>query len=147
MTKVAEECFVDSNVLLAGCDESRDFHSRAVRLLEEGLSGKRSLFASGQVVREFLVVATRPVEANGLGMGPGDALSNVAEFSRCVRLLEEGDAVNQRLRELVRKHRLRGKRIHDANIVATMVAHGLTRLATANEADFKTFRDVIEVFD
>lgn len=42
-----------------------------------------------QVIREYLVVATRPVIANGLGMLLGDALENVREFRKTIRLLPE----------------------------------------------------------
>ncbi len=40
----ADPCFIDTNVLLAACDESREAHRRSLELLEDGLSGKRSLF-------------------------------------------------------------------------------------------------------
>ena len=46
------------------------------------------------------------------------------------------------LRDLVRRYQVRGKRIHDANIVATMMTHGVSRLATYNVKDFD-FREVI----
>ena len=141
MTAV-ETCFLDTNVLLSACDESRPAHERSSRLLEEALAGRRSLYASGQVFREFLVVATRPVEANGLGMSAGDALANVTEFSRCIRLLDETEEVSRRLRNLVRQHKLQGKRIHDANIAATLLAHGLDRLVTDNPADYKVFTQI-----
>ena len=39
----------------------------------------------------------------------------------------------------------RGKQVHDANIVATMRANGLKRLATFNVADFARFEDEIAV--
>jgi predicted nucleic acid-binding protein len=35
--------------------------------------------------------------------------------------------------------------VHDANIVATMRAHGIDRLATLNAADFKRFEDEISL--
>jgi predicted nucleic acid-binding protein len=38
-----------------------------------------------------------------------------------------------------------GRQIHDANIVATMLAHEITRLATFNLADFRRFADCIEL--
>jgi predicted nucleic acid-binding protein len=38
-----------------------------------------------------------------------------------------------------------GKQVHDANLVATMLAHGETRLLTVNAADFQRFAAVIEV--
>ena len=38
-----------------------------------------------------------------------------------------------------------GKQIHDANVVATMPAHGESRLLTFNAADFRRSADYIEL--
>ena len=38
--------------------------------------------------------------------------------------------------------RCTGKKLHDANIVATMQEHGLTRLVTGNPADFRWFEGI-----
>ena len=38
-----------------------------------------------------------------------------------------------------------GRQIHDANIVATMLAHGERRLLTFNAADFRRYGDRIEL--
>ena len=38
-----------------------------------------------------------------------------------------------------------GRQVHDANIVATMLAHGENRLLTFNGADFRRFVRLIEV--
>ena len=46
-----------------------------------------------------------------------------------------------------REATVRGKRIHDANLVATMLAHGIRVLVTLNPADFAPFADKIEVRD
>ena len=111
-------------------------------LLNRAMSGELSLYASRQVIREYLVVATRPMDANGLGLDTAEALANVEEFSRCVGLLEETAEVSRALRQLLGHHRLKGKRIHDANIAATMLAHGLKQLATDNAADFEAFPEI-----
>jgi predicted nucleic acid-binding protein len=36
-----------------------------------------------------------------------------------------------------------GKQVHDANVVATMLTHGITRLLTFNTGDFSRFADII----
>ncbi len=71
--------FVDTNVLLTATDDSRELHSEATQLLAVSSQDLR-LAASGQVVREYLVVATRPIENNGLGLDVQDAEANVNEF-------------------------------------------------------------------
>ncbi len=135
-------CFVDTNVLLAGTDESRSHHAAALAFLETGVAGEQRLFASGQIFREYLVVGTRPVEANGLGLTPAAALANIREFQSCVQPLDENKDVAERLLGLVSTHQLKGKRIHDANIVATMRAHGLARVRTNNPEDFAPFEGI-----
>ena len=141
--------FVDTNVLLTATDESRPHHRDAGRLLgESGLHGLH-LAASGQVLREYLVVATRPLDANGLGLRVRDATANVSEFLRCVQLYDETEEVAGRLRRLGLTCGLHGKRLHDANIVATMSAHGIRVLVTQNPGDFAPFDeiDVVTVAD
>ena len=134
--------FVDTNVLLTATDESRPQHQDAGRLLNE--SGHRGLHlaASGQILREYLVVATRPLETNGLGLQVRDATANVTEFLRCIHLYDETEEVARRLRQLGLSYGLRGKRLHDANIVATMSIHGIRALVTQNPGDFATFDEI-----
>ncbi|MFP4069131.1 MAG: type II toxin-antitoxin system VapC family toxin [Verrucomicrobiota bacterium] len=137
-----KRCFVDTNVFLAATDRDRPDHTHAIDFLESGLRGEARLFANGQVFREYLVVATRPVPDNGLGLTASDALSNLQAFAQGVQLLEENQAVSRQLQRLVEKFEVSGKRIHDANIVATMRENGLAQLKTFNQDDFSDFPDI-----
>ncbi len=138
----AETCFLDTNILLTATDESRDHHGAARRLIASGLAGGERMATSGQVLREYLVVATRPVDRNGLGLPVAAALANVEQFTRRLMFCDETEAVSKRLRELVRAHRIEGKAVHDANIVATMSARGIRVLVTGNPDDFARFPEV-----
>lgn len=51
-------------------------------------------------------------------------------------MLEEPPAVVDLWLDIVAAHELKGKRVHDAHLVATMKASGVTRLLTFNKADF-----------
>ena len=140
--KVGDLLFIDTNVLLTATDESRPHHDAARRLITQ--SDRHSLHpaVSGQILREYLVVATRPVSANGLGLDTRDAIRNVKAFLRYVRLYDETEATAARLRRLGLEHHLRGKRFHDANIAATMSVHGIRALVTDNVRDFASFADI-----
>ena len=142
MTTVGDTLFVDTNVLLTATDESRPLHREATRLLTGNVVQGLSLAVSGQVLREYLVVATRPVDVNGLGLGIEDAASNVNQFLRSLNMYSETEEVAGRLRQLALTHDLHGKRLHDANIVATMGVHGISALVTQNPDDFTPFQDV-----
>jgi hypothetical protein len=105
------------------------------------------LAASTQVFREYLVVATRPVEVNGMGLGLDEALANLSVFRGRMRLLLENEQAWDRLRTLLSKYGCLGKQIHDANLVATSLASGIARLVTANVEDFRRFKPEIEIID
>lgn len=131
--------FVDTNVFLAATDTNRDAHADAKKFLKDAVTGGWRAFATSQVSREYWVVATRPVEDNGLGLSPDDALHNTAAFQRMVQLLPEDRETHERLAGLVRSHELKGKRIHDANLIAVMAVNGLRRIKTYNPRDFRLF--------
>ena len=145
MMMAGNQLFVDTNILLTATDESRPLHSAATQILGGSFGQDLRLGASGQVLREYLVVATRPAEVNGLGLSVRDALANVDEFARHLDLYDETVAVSTRLRQLALDHDLRGKRLHDANIVATMAVHGISTLLTQNGSDFAPFGDIATV--
>ena len=48
----------------------------------------------------------------------------VTAFADRFAMLEDGPAVWNRLAELSRRYAFAGRQVHDANIVATMLAHG-----------------------
>ncbi len=134
--------FLDTNVLLTATDESRSQHREATRLLSNSGSSSIRLAASGQILREYLVVTSRPIDANGLGLNVRDSVANVNEFLRRLQLFDETQEVAQRLRQLALKYGIRGKRLHDANIVATMATHGIRTLVTENHDDFLRFDEI-----
>lgn len=137
-----ERFFVDTNILLTASVRGRPDHGICLGLLRASFKGCLSLFANGQVIREYLVVATRPLANNGLELSSQKALENVDRLRSCVSLLPEDRVVMSLLRDLVQKHALQGKRIHDANLAATMRANNLRSLLTLNGADFEAITEI-----
>jgi predicted nucleic acid-binding protein len=43
---------------------------------------------------------------------------------------------------LVKAHDIKGKKVHDARLVAVMQAHGVAHLLTFNAGDFKSFTSI-----
>jgi len=58
---------------------------------------------------------------------------------------DETDLVTTQLLSLLAAHPTGGKQVHDANIVATMLAFDIDALLTHNVEDFKRFSNVITV--
>ncbi len=140
--KVGEIVFLDTNVLLSATDESRSSHKDAKMILKSASFSGCHFGISGQIIREYLVVATRPVDVNGLGLDTDSAVNNVDEIRKRTVFYGETESVATSLRSLARDHALAGKRIHDANVVATMVAHNISKLITDNGSDFSPFQEI-----
>ena len=138
----AEPYFVDTNVFIAASDPDRPDHEQAIRILQAGLDGNVILLLSGQVLREYRVVVTRPAKVNGLGLSSKAAGENIESFLGLAGFLEEDKQVHERLHLLASQLGLKGKRIHDANIAATVLRHGFYQILTSNPGDFKAFGEI-----
>jgi predicted nucleic acid-binding protein len=130
---------LDTNVLLAATDEGRAQHDQALGIVNDWPGRGTTLYTSGQIMREYLAVATRPAEQNGLGLTLADALANVRAFRARTSLLAEDGKVADRLLALLDDVACGGRQIHDANLVATMLVHGIDTIVTINLADFTRF--------
>ena len=130
---------LDTNVLLAATDEGRAQHDQALGIVNDWPGRGTTLYTSGQIMREYLAVATRPAEQNGLGMTLADTLANVRAFRARTSLLAEDGKVADRLLALLDDVACGGRQIHDANVVATMLVHGIDTIVTINLVDFTRF--------
>jgi predicted nucleic acid-binding protein len=135
--------FVDTNVLVYATATSAPFHDRARAALVR-LAADEPLSISRQILREYVAVMTRP-QTWGRALGLGEAMTDAAVFERRFTILEDGLPVWDQLMDLSRRYSFGGRQVHDANVVATMLAHGERRLLTFNEADFRRFAPLIEI--
>jgi predicted nucleic acid-binding protein len=95
-------------------------------------------------VAEYLAVLSRP-QSFTAPVSIGHLLADVVKFQNDFQIAEDGPAVTAHLLSLLGTVACAGRQIHDANIVATMLAHGITKLLTHNVADFSRFAPHITV--
>ena len=98
------------------------------------------------MIREYLAVVTQP-QTWPVAITREDALDDVSRLIGSFEILEDGPLVTESLVGLCREIPVGGRQIHDANIAATMLAHGEHRLLTFNAADFRRYGDRIELVD
>lgn len=137
-----DHVLVDTNVLLSASDSGRPTHAAAVEVLQGWPAQGITLYTCGQILREYLVVATRPVRVNGLGLAAADALANADTLADRLRFLEETRLAYVRCRQLVEETGSGGKQIHDANIAATGLTYGIDAVVTFNTSDFERFPEL-----
>lgn len=129
-------CLLDTNILLYVSNPGSPEHAAAKAAVARLLAAGGRLAVAPQVLFELWSVATRPVAANGLGWSVAQARAEVEVIRSRFLVLEEPRAVVDLWLDIVARHGLKGKRIHDAHLLATMKANAITRLLTFNAADF-----------
>jgi predicted nucleic acid-binding protein len=131
----AEPVFVDTNVLIYATRLLAAQHAAAQAALARHEDNGSVMWVSPQVLREYLAAVTRP-QATSPALAMTTAIADVAE---------ERPGVLDRLLDLLAVQRGGGRQVHDANIVATMLEHGIRRLLTFNTADFRRFAPIIDI--
>jgi predicted nucleic acid-binding protein len=130
---------IDTNALLRTLQVRHPEYeviARAIGLLPA--QGRR-LHVVPQNLVELWVVATRPVEQNGLGLTPAQAAAELDRIKGMFVLLPETAAIYPAWEALVVKHAVSGKPSHDARLVAAMQVHGLTAVLTFDKTGFSRF--------
>src|ERR1700676_1833464 len=136
---------VDTNVLLRFIQPSHHMHSAAVSVVSLLRTREEILCVVPQVLYEFWVVATRPVQSNGLGMSAAKADGDMAKIMQRFRLIRDERAIFEPWRRLVTQYQVLGKNAHDARLVAAMQRHGITHIVSFNGDDFKRYPGVTAI--
>ena len=136
--------FIDTNILVNSRILEAPDHGTARAQLERAFQDPGPVRISRQVIREYLSVVTRP-QTWPIAITREDALDDVNRLISNFEILEDGPGVTELLTALCREVAVGGRQIHDANIVATMLAYGERRLLTFNTADFRRYGDRIEL--
>jgi predicted nucleic acid-binding protein len=132
-------CLLDSNILLR-ISRRDDPHYNDIRtsLVSYRRRAIRLCYTS-QVLGEFWNVSTRPKDKNGLGLSVAETDILTQEIESDFEFLPDSQAVHERWRSLLVKYEIKGVRVHDARLAASMYIHGVAELLTINVRDFARF--------
>jgi predicted nucleic acid-binding protein len=130
---------VDTNVLLRSAQPSHSLHQSAVASVANLRLANEALCLVPQVLYEYWVVATRPVDENGLGMSARETEVDLAKLMQRFRFFRDERAIFEPWHKLVVQHQVLGKNGHDARLVAAMQRHSLTHILTFNGDHFKRY--------
>ena len=120
------------------------WHSPATTTLADVRKAGTTLVISPQVVREYVAVATRP---GVLDPVPplADLLANVANLLATCRVVDDTRTVSEPLVTLLAAVPAAQRRVHDANLVATMLTWGVQQLLTHNTQHFAPYAHLIVI--
>lgn len=137
-----DRVFLDTNILLEATDQGRRFHTQATGVLRDFAKRRWSLHCNAQVLREYLVVATRPESANGLGLTVSDAVANIRQFRRKVALVLEPAVCIDTLLTWAERHGMCGMKLHDLQILVAAYHGSMDALLTGNTKDFPVIEEL-----
>jgi predicted nucleic acid-binding protein len=135
---------VDTNVLLRQTQPNHEHHDAAIESVARLLAGGETLYFTPQNISEFWNVLTRPVANNGLGFSVSQAFAELEKVEDTLTLLPDSPATYAEWKRLVIKYGVMGTKVHDTRLVAAMNVHGIGRILSFNDADFRRY-DEIEV--
>lgn len=119
-------------------------HEAALKALRDAHQARRPLWISRQVLREFIAARTRP-QTFAQPSTPEVVIERVRYPEERFAAADDTDAVTGQLVKLLGDFKIGGKQVHDANIVATMLACGIPCLLIHNVRDFERFAEVIRI--
>lgn len=128
---------VDTNVLVRLAVSADPRHLTVRRAVD--VLASEGLYVASQNFVEFWNVATRPVESNGLGQTPIAADQSLRTLEQAFPRLPESAEAYDRWRDLVVHFGISGVKVHDARLVALMLANDIATILTFNVTDFRRF--------
>jgi predicted nucleic acid-binding protein len=134
---------IDTNILVRSVQKAHPLMRTARNALRLLYERGDELYVSPQVVGEFWNVCTRPVAQNGLGNAISATDRLTARIETFFPVLPDSPETFNAWRRLLVEYEVKGAKVHDARIVASMLAHAVTGLLTFNVSDFKRYPGLI----
>src|SRR5665213_307371 len=128
----------DSNVLVHLTNSISDEHTtagKAILALEE--QGVAFLYTL-QNLAEFWNVCTRD-RPSGLGLTTEEAAERVQLIGTQFTYMPETAAAEPIFKDILIRQRVRGVQVHDARLVALMMANGVEEILTFDRKDFRRY--------
>jgi predicted nucleic acid-binding protein len=133
---------VDTNVLLRSAQHGHVQQPAAIKAVAAIKDAGHTACVVPQVLYELWVVLTRPPGENGLGEPPAKAHADILQLRQSMPVLPDMPQLLDRWLELVLEKELKGRRAHDARLVATMYVHGVSEILTFNDVHFTGFTGI-----
>ncbi len=140
----AEALFIDTNILIYANVATAQLHEPALNAIKQAHRTGCPLWISRQVLREFIAARTRP-QTFAQPSAPDVVIERVRYLESHFQVADDSAAVTGQLVKLMGDFRIGGKQVHDANIVATMLANDIPCLLTYNVDDFNRFDALIRI--
>ncbi|HLP44710.1 MAG TPA: type II toxin-antitoxin system VapC family toxin [Candidatus Deferrimicrobium sp.] len=135
-----DKIFLDTNILVYLSNEESYFHEKTLKIFNQ-IVGKYDIWISRQVLREYAVVMSRQ-EFYGKTLTSQEIVEDIEKWEKSFNVIDETKETTDNLKKLLAKYEIKGKQIHDANIVASMINYSIPLVFTFNIKDFQVFEEI-----
>jgi predicted nucleic acid-binding protein len=136
---------VDTSVLVRTLQPHHPLCALANGAIDKLRLEKRSLHVVPQNLVELWVVATRPLDQNGLGMRLSDVAAELNRLKSFFMVPNETADLYPAWERLVTQYQVSGKPAHDARVVAAMQVHGIRDSRTFDRTGFARYTGIAVV--
>lgn len=144
MVMMGVKIFLDTNILLRSTLPRFPEYEKVYAFVSQYFDDNYELWISRQIIREYIAQCTRP-QNFVKPLSTEEIVEQVKGFYGLFKIADETEVVTQKLLQLIQTYQIGGKQIHDANIVATMLANEIEQLITLNHSDFKRYEPKISL--
>ena len=139
----ADLILLDTNVLVYGQEKQSRFFESSRILLEKGFAGMLPLCVSPQILMEFHSTVTNPKRVTK-AVPVADSLDQIKEYlvSPSIRKIYPSRKTLSEVLRLIEVYQISRQEIYDAQLVATMLSNGVTRICTYNVEHFKKYKEI-----
>ena len=133
----------DTNCFVRLTEEQSPHRIIVLAAIRKLRSEGQRLCCTPQVLAEFWNVSTRPASARGgLGLTTEQTERKVSIIEKYFELLPDDLSTFLHWRKLVFDLDISGVQVHDAKLVASLIAHRIEHLVTLNIKDFQRFPNI-----
>lgn len=130
---------IDTNVLVRSVERAHPLLRIARDALRHLYEQNHELYVATQNISEFWNVCTRPAKLNGLGNSVEATSRLISRLEGLFTVLPESMETFRQWRSLIVAHGVKGAKVHDARLAATVIAYKLDGILTFNADDFARF--------
>jgi predicted nucleic acid-binding protein len=134
---------VDTNVLVYSVFQDSEHHSASRSLLDEAQAGQLELCVTSQVLAEFYAIVTDSRRVSN-PREPSEAITSITDILSMTGmvLLPMPTETVSRWVDLVRRSPCKRGAIFDYQLVASLLANGITQVYTFDRSDFERFPEI-----
>ena len=134
---------LDTNILVHATGTQSPRHAKAKELRDHAAKGQFEACIASQILTEFYAVVTDPRRFQP-ALTPSQAQRELRTYlSSPLKLIVPRETTVSRMLNLLGSKSLRGGRIFDVFLAATMLDNGVQRIYTENVRDFKSIPGIV----